>query len=129
MGPNCVPNLVKGSVIIFLAHIPIPTQIFLCPRESITQIKVLSVNLNVNWVGGKWFPGFHTAGECRLQTTGQKCNKICEKCQNCGISWPYLKPQWKLHSDKYKHAWYWFINSWNSCWNFRNVKRKSYEIE
>ena len=20
----------------------------------------------------------------------------------------YLEPQWKMHSNKYKHAWYWF---------------------
>ena len=30
-----------------------------------------------------------------MQTTGQKVNKICKKCRNCWISWPYLKPQWK----------------------------------
>ena len=39
-----------------------------------------------------------------------KCNKFCKKHQNCGISWTYLERQWKMHSDKYKHAWYWFIN-------------------
>ena len=47
--------------------------------------------------------------------------KICRKFRNCGISWPFLKPQWKMHSDKHKHACYWFSNSWSSRWNFRNV--------
>ena len=59
----------------------------------------------------------------RVQTTCQKSNKICKKCQNCGISWPYLKSQWIMHSDKYKHAWYWVISSWNSRWNFRIVRK------
>ena len=61
----------------------------------------------------------------RLKTTGQHFNKICKKCRNCGISWPYLIPQWKIYSDKYKHAWYWLINSWNSCWNFREVRKQT----
>ena len=27
-----------------------------------------------------------------------------------------------MHSNKYKHAWYWFSNSWNSLWNFNNFR-------
>ena len=63
---------------------------------------------------------FHAAGECRRQLK-KKCKK-CKKCRNCGISCPYLKPQWKMHSDKYKHAWYWFINSLE-CQKYEKANR------
>ena len=32
-----------------------------------------------------------------------------------GISCLDLKSPWEMNS-KYKHAWYWFSNSWNSLW-------------
>ena len=66
---------------------------------------------------------FHAAGEGRRQV--KDVTTFVKKCRNCGISWPYLKPEWKMHSDKYKHAWYWFINSWNSHWNFRKVRKQT----
>ena len=53
---------------------------------------------------------FQAAGECRRHI--KKVHKFCKKCQNSGISWPYLEPPREMHSNKYKHAWYWFINSW-----------------
>ena len=58
----------------------------------------------------------------RVQTT--KITEFCKKCQHSGISWPYLKPAWEIHLNKYKHSWYWFINSWNSPANFRNGESK-----
>ena len=42
-----------------------------------------------------------------------KMSQNCQKCQNCGISWQYLASSWEIHSNKYKHAWFWFIDSWN----------------
>ena len=36
-----------------------------------------------------------------------------QKLPNFGISWPYLESPLEMHSNKYKQAWYWFINSWN----------------
>ena len=68
-----------------------------------------------------WLNAFHAAGECRRQV--KYVTKFVKKCRNCEISCPYLKPQRKMYSDKYKQAWYWFINSWNSRWNFRNVSK------
>ena len=44
-----------------------------------------------------------------------------QKCQNCRISWPYLESPWKMHSNKYKHAWYWFRN----VWNCENVEKQN----
>ena len=35
------------------------------------------------------------------------------------ISLQYLESSWKTHSNKYKHAWYWFSNSWNRLLNLR----------
>ena len=60
----------------------------------------------------------------RVQTTDQQFNKMCKKCRNWRISWAaYLKPQWKMYSDKYKHAWYWFINSWSSRLKFQKCEK------
>ena len=36
-----------------------------------------------------------------------------QKLHHFGISWPFLESPSEMHSNKYKHAWYWFINSWN----------------
>ena len=38
---------------------------------------------------------------------------IIQKYQNVVISWPYLESPWNMHSNKYKHAWFGLINSWN----------------
>ena len=46
------------------------------------------------------------------QTSADDKSKHLTKCWNWRISWAYLKPQWKMHSGKYKHAWYWFIHLW-----------------
>ena len=37
-------------------------------------------------------------------TAADDKSKMYQKNQKCGISWPYLEPQWKKDSDKYKHA-------------------------
>ena len=39
----------------------------------------------------------------------------CQKYQNSWIWWLYLEAPWEMHSNKYKHAWYRFINSLNIC--------------
>ena len=44
-----------------------------------------------------------------------KMSQKCQKCQNCGISWQDLESPWEMHWNKYKHAWYWFINLWSTC--------------
>ena len=44
---------------------------------------------------------------------------VFNKWPHYGISWPYLESPWKMHSKEYKHAWYWFINSWNRRYNVR----------
>ena len=65
--------------------------------------------------------GFHAAG---VQTTGQTFKTFCKIFQKCGISWPYLESPWKMHSNKYQHAKYWFSNSWNNLWNFRIFRKR-----
>ena len=40
-----------------------------------------------------------------------------------GIWWLYLKSTWKMHSDKYKHAWYWLKYPVN-IWEFKEDKKK-----
>ena len=59
----------------------------------------------------------------RVQTTGHKFNKFGKKCLNCGISWPYFESLWEMHWNKYKHAWYRFINSWNSRFKFQKCEK------
>ena len=72
------------------------------------------------WVGRCLYDTLSTSISWHnLQTTGHKFNKFCKKCQNCGISWPYLESPWEIHSTEYKHAWYWFSNSWNNLGNVR----------
>ena len=66
---------------------------------------------------------FHAAGECTDDRSNMSQN--LKKCQNVEISWAYLKSPWEMHSNKYTHAWYWFINSWNSCSNFRFVRKQT----
>ena len=51
---------------------------------------------------------------------------FCKKFQHFGIWLLYLESLRKMHSKEFKHAWYWFINSWNSRWNFRNVRKQTY---
>ena len=51
-----------------------------------------------------------------------KTNHNCFICQNSGIESLYLESPWEMHSNKYKHAWYWFINVVNFE-NFEKQKR------
>ena len=44
---------------------------------------------------------------------GYKMSQHFQKCQHFGISWSYLESPSEIHSKECKHAWYWFINSWN----------------
>ena len=58
----------------------------------------------------------------RLQAWADDTSKISQnvqKFQNYGTSLLYLESPWKMHSNKYKHPWYWSVKSWNSLWNFR----------
>ena len=43
---------------------------------------------------------------------------IVKKYKHSGIWWLYLVSPWKMHSNKYKHAWYWFSKLWNSLGRF-----------
>ena len=45
------------------------------------------------------------------------------------ISLLYLESPWKLHSNKYKHAWYWFSKSWNRLWIWELVENWKYGNE
>ena len=61
----------------------------------------------------------HVAGESRRQF------KNVTKLSKMSTSWQYSESPWEIHSNKYKHARYWFSNSWNSRWNFRNVRKQT----
>ena len=50
---------------------------------------------------------------------------LFKKCLHSGIWWLYLESSWKMHSDKNKHVWYWFINSRNRRLKISNILSKS----
>ena len=56
----------------------------------------------------------------RMQTTDPKIDhkfhNVFQKIQINWISLPYLESPQKMHSNKYKHAWYRFSKSWNRHW-------------
>ena len=39
--------------------------------------------------------------------------KSSQMSKNYWTSLRYLESPWETHSNKYKHAWYWFINVWH----------------
>ena len=39
-----------------------------------------------------------------------KISQNCKNYQHFAIWWVYLDSPWEMHSNKYKHAWYWFRN-------------------
>ena len=64
---------------------------------------------SINTIGS--FNTYNAAGVSRRQD--QNVTHFCKKCQHSGIWLLYLESWWKMHSKESKHAWYWFINSWN----------------
>ena len=64
---------------------------------------------------------YNAAGVSRRQDW-PKCNKFGKKCQHSGIWLLHLESLWTMHSKESKHAWYWFIDSWNR--HFRNLRNK-----
>ena len=68
------------------------------------------------------FNAFHAEGKCRRQV--KNLTKFVKNVKIVKFH-NYLEPQWKMHSKESKRAWYWFINSWNSRWNFRNVRKQT----
>ena len=58
----------------------------------------------------------HVACECWQATDNLFFYKFGKKCQQFQTSWIYLESPWEMHSDRYKHARYWLIDSWNRSW-------------
>ena len=50
--------------------------------------------------------------------------RVTQNSQTYWTSLVYLESAWKMHSNKYKHATFWFSNSWKSLWNFDNLEKK-----
>ena len=67
---------------------------------------------------------FQAAGEC-IRWQVKNLTNVVKYVKIVQFSWPYLEPQWKMHSDKYKHAWYVFINLWYRHWHFIHLRRQS----
>ena len=78
---------------------------------SLTLLLIDSANYHIPKVPSHQVNNFHAADVSRRQV--QKCHKICQKCQDFWTSLLYLESPWEMHSNKYKHAWYWFKNVWN----------------
>ena len=55
------------------------------------------------------------------QTKADDRLKMSQNLKNVTIR--YLVSPSKMHLRKYKYAWYWFSNSWNSLWNFENFDK------
>ena len=57
-----------------------------------------------------------------LADDSHKMSQNGQKWPLFGISWPYLESPWEIHSNEYKHVWFWFIPSWNRRWNFEKIE-------
>ena len=73
-----------------------------------------------NWVRAQT----HLLSHCPINTYHRRDRaddtfKMFTNCQHSGIWWRYSESPWEMHCNKYKHAQYWFKNSWNSLWNFK----------
>ena len=76
------------------------------------------------------YPLFHCLFvHCTLTHTRQsgaddklKMSQKRQKLQDYGIWWLYLETPCGMHSNKYKHAWYWFRKCVKS-WEFWETKR------
>ena len=55
-----------------------------------------------------------------------KNHKIFKKNQHSGIWWLYLESPSDMHSDKYKHALYWFTYFLNILWNLRIWRKQNF---
>ena len=53
---------------------------------------------------------YHVTGVSRRQAQHFKKILQMSKLLNLGL---YLESSWEMHSNKYKYAWYFFINLWN----------------
>ena len=65
----------------------------------------------------------------REQTTWEmrKISQNVQQFQNYGILLLHLESPWKMHSNKYKHAWYRGSNSQNRRWNWNVLwKQKAF---
>ena len=77
------------------------------------------VNVGTRTVGryGGWHAIRMNQYNSTQQMTAQKFHKMSQKCKYNWISLLYLESPLKMHSNKYKHAWYryryWNLKTWN----------------